>query len=361
MEQQRQAIDCILPVGLCKAQKRRFAKIPICVTLGILAATVFLLSLVLGRYGIPLPQIAAVFSDKLFGLHDSYPSTLDSVLFDIRIPRIAAAMLVGWALAGSGTAYQGLFKNPMISPDILGASAGAGFGAAFAILLSLSNTQTQIMAFGFGLLSVFLSYTLSSVFKTAGDSCLILVLTGMVVQAIFTSLQSVAKFVADPENKLPAITFWLMGSLDRVVGMSSLLQLLIPVAIGSVPLLLLRWRLNVLAFGEEEAKAMGVNTRALRLVIILSSTLLTASAVAISGMVGWVGLVVPHIARMLVGPNHHKLMPVAMLIGGIFLMVVDDVARAAMTVEIPLGILTSLIGAPFFLYLLLRRKKGWVQ
>ncbi len=337
-----------------------FRKIPIIPVLSFLVLVTFVVSLCLGRYGISLTQIWAIVEEKIFHIGGVHSQTEDAVLFAIRAPRVIAAILVGWALAASGAAYQGLFKNPMVSPDILGASAGAGFGAAFSLLLSLNTFQVQLISFLFGLAAVLLSYMFSTLVKNAAESVLILVLTGMVVQSIFTSLTSVTKFVADTDNKLPTITFWLMGSLDRVVGMDTLLQILIPVAIGSVPLIVFRWQLNLVSFGDEEAKALGVNTTALRLIIILSSTLMTAAAVSLSGLVGWVGLIIPHIARMLVGPNHARLIPVSMLLGGIFLAVVDDVARSLMEVEIPLGILTSLIGAPFFLYLLLKRKRGWV-
>lgn len=333
---------------------------PVIMTLTLLLIFTLVLSLNLGRYGISLYQITVAVADKVFGFQFDYPKTLNAVLFNIRIPRILTAVLVGWALAASGAAYQGVFKNPMVSPDILGASAGAGFGAAIAILLSFGAVEIQLSAFLFGLLAVFLSYTLSKTIGKGTDVVLILLLTGMVVETLFSSLTSVTKYVADPDSKLPEITFWLMGSLSKILGMSDVLKLLIPVVIGSVPLLMLRWKLNVLSFGEEEAKALGVETKKIRLIIILSSTLLTASAISVSGMVGWIGLVVPHIARMVVGPDYRKLMPVSMLIGGIFLLLTDDVARTALTIEIPLGILTALIGAPFFLMLLLKGKKGWI-
>lgn len=357
---QEQSAQLPLTDTAFKKKPKRAWSIPFILALTLLLMFAVVLSLNLGRYGIPLRQIAAAFADKFFGLQLSYPRALNAVLFNIRIPRILTAVLVGWALSASGAAYQGLFKNPMVSPDLLGASAGSGFGAAIAILLSFSAVEIQMSAFLFGLLAVSLSYSLSRTIGKNSDMVLILVLTGMVVETLFSSLTSVIKYVADPDSKLPEITFWLMGSLSKVLGMTDVLKLLIPVIIGSVPLLLFRWKLNVLSFGEEEAKALGVDTRRVRLIVILSSTLLTASAISISGMVGWIGLVVPHIARMIVGPDYRKLMPVAMLTGGIFLLLTDDVARTALAVEIPLGILTALIGAPFFLILLLKGKKGWI-
>ncbi|ADU27819.1 FecCD family ABC transporter permease [Ethanoligenens harbinense] len=334
--------------------------IPVLPLLIVSLIVLFLLSINLGRFGIPIDQFAGFVLDKTFGMHFSYPATIETVLMNIRIPRIFAAILVGTALSASGASYQGLFKNPMVSPDILGAAAGAGFGAALAILLSFNTVGIQISAFAFGLLAVMLSYLLSRAIGKGSNVILILVLTGIVMESMFAALTSAIKYVADPDSKLPEITFWLMGSLSRLLGMGDILKLLIPVGIGILPLYLLRWKINVLSFGEEEAIAMGVNTKRLRLVIIACSTLLTACAISVSGMVGWVGLVVPHISRMLVGPNYKKLLPVSMVTGGIFLLAVDDVARSAISIEIPLGILTALIGAPFFVFLLLRGKKGWL-
>lgn len=328
--------------------------------LSIILLVLVVFSVCLGRYGIPVDQFADFVLDKMFGLQLSYPATVETVLLNIRLPRILVAILVGVALSVSGASYQGLFKNPMVSPDILGATAGSGFGAALAILLSFGTAAIQLSAFLFGLLAVMISYFLSCVIGKGGKIVLILVLAGIVVESMFTALTSIIKYVADPDSKLPEITFWLMGSLSRVLGMGDVLQILIPVLIGVVPLFLFRWKINVLSFGEEEAAAMGVDTRKVRFIIIVCSTLLTACAISISGMVGWVGLIVPHIARMVVGPNYKKLLPVSMLAGGIFLLAVDDVARSVISIEIPLGILTALIGAPFFVFLLIKGKKGWL-
>jgi iron complex transport system permease protein len=251
-----------------------------------------------------------------------------------------------------------MFRNPMVSPDILGASAGAGFGAALGILLSFSIWGIQFASFLFGLLAVSLTYIISSLIGRGNNTVIIMVLTGMVVSTLFQSFISLTKYVADPYSKLPAITFWLMGGLSTVT-VNDVLFLLIPVFIGIVPLYLLRWQMNVLSFGEEEARALGVNTQMLRFVIVICSTLITAASVAVSGMVGWVGLVIPHMARMMAGPNYKKLIPICMIIGGTFLLIVDDAARNLFSIEIPLGILTSCIGAPFFIYLLFRGKRGW--
>jgi iron complex transport system permease protein len=327
--------------------------------LTIIPIIAFILSLTLGRYGIPLSQLFNIFTSKILNLSVTWPETLETVLFQVRIPRIIAAMMVGAALAAAGATYQGLFKNPMVSPDILGASAGAGFGAAVAILMSFNVIGIQFSAFLIGLAAVILTYTIASIIGKGDNAILVLVLTGMVISTLFSSFVSITKYVADPESKLPAITFWLMGALSSVSARDVMI-LIIPLVLGIVPILLLRWKLNVLSFGEEEAQAMGIDTRKIRVIVIICSTLLTAASVSISGMIGWVGLIIPHVARLVVGPNYKILLPASMLIGSTFLLLVDDVARSAFTVEIPLGILTAIIGAPMFIYLLIKGKRGWV-
>jgi iron complex transport system permease protein len=325
----------------------------------ILPIVAFLISFTLGRYAISIPEILNIFYSKLFGLPATWPETLETVIFNVRIPRIVAAMLVGGALSVSGATYQGLFKNPMVSPDILGASAGAGFGASLAILMSAGIVGIQISAFVFSIAAVGLTYLISTIISKGTQATLVLVLTGMVISTLFSSFISMAKYVADPESKLPAITFWLMGGLSsiRTIDIKSVL---IPMLISLIPLMLLRWKLNVLSFGDEEAKALGLDTTKLRMIVIICSTLLTASAVSICGMIGWIGLIIPHLARMLVGPNYKALLPASLLIGGTFLLLVDDIARSVFPIEIPLGILTAIFGAPLFLYLLMKGKRGWV-
>ncbi len=329
------------------------------IVIAILPIVAILISLTIGRYSISLPQFFDVVSSKVFRHDIAQSNTIETVLFNVRAPRILSALMVGAALSVSGATYQGLFKNPMVSPDILGASAGAGFGAAFGILLSFNGLGIQISAFLFGLAAVIITYSISSIITRGNNATLVLVLTGMVVAALFTSFISITKYVADPYEKLPLITFYLMGGLSSVT-MKDIKMLLIPMIIGIIPLILLRWKFNVLSFGDEEAKSLGIDTSRLRVIIILCSTLITAAAVSISGMIGWVGLVIPHIARMIVGPNFKVLLPSSLLIGGTFLLLVDDIARCAFSIEIPLGILTSLIGAPFFIYLLIKGRRGWI-
>lgn len=318
---------------------------------------VTLCALPLGRYPVSLEQLWLALAGFVSGTDYGLPDPIANVLFNIRLPRIAATLLVGAALAVSGSAYQGIFRNPLVSPDILGASAGAGFGAALAILMSWSVFSVQLSAFLFGVLAVAITYGLSARMRQ-GDRTLVLILTGVLVGTLFSSSISFIKYVADPYDKLPAITFWLMGSLASVSAKDVYL-VLVPIVLGFVPLYLVRWRLNVISFGDEEAQALGINTKRLRLVTIFCSTLLTASVVAISGMIGWVGLVIPHLARALVGPNYRALLPATVFIGSAYMLLVDTLARVLLPVEIPLGILTSFIGAPFFIFLLARSRKGW--
>ena len=322
-------------------------------------------SLFLGRYAIePATVIAILFAainDALpvsfIDIPQTWPDVMNTVILRIRLPRVCAAMLVGAGLAISGASFQGLFRNPLVSPSILGVAAGAGFGAALGILLSNSTVVVQILAFVFGIISVGATYMLSRVYKNT-TTTLVLVLSGIIVGAFFTALISLAKYVADPDEELPAIVFWLMGSLADV-NTNDLFWVAATIITGSIVLLLIRWRINILAMGEDEAQSLGVNTRLMTGVIIVASTFITAAAVCIAGLVGWVGLVVPHIARMLVGPDYKKILPVSIMIGAAYLLVVDDIARTLTTAEIPLGILTAIIGAPVFAYLLRFRKVGW--
>ncbi|MDP4182795.1 MAG: iron ABC transporter permease [Bacillota bacterium] len=331
----------------------------IMVILVFITVAAFLISFTLGRYSISITDILNIFISKLFGLKTTWSDTVETVIFNVRIPRILAAMLIGAALSLSGACYQGLFKNPMVSPDILGASSGAGFGACIAILMSFGLVGIQVSSFLFGLGAVALTFFISSLIGKKNNAVLVLILTGMVVSTLFSSFISLTKYLADPNSKLPAITFWLMGGLNST-STKDVLMLLAPITIGTIPLALLRWKINVLSFGDEEAKSLGINTSRLRLIVIICSTLLTAASVSVCGMIGWIGLIIPHLSRMLVGPNYKLLLPASFLVGSAYLVLVDDIARSLFPLEIPLGILTSLIGAPFFIYLLVKGKKGWI-
>jgi len=320
-------------------------------TLATLLIGIAIVSLMIGSYRLTLHDWWSVLAPS------AQSGTAEIVLLQVRFPRLLAAMLVGGGLALAGTAYQGLFNNPMVSPDILGASAGAGFGAALGILCGFHVVAIQGMSFAMGLLAVWLAWSIGSGLCRRGDPVLMLVLVGILVASVFTALISFAKYLADPYDRLPAITYWLMGSFAAINSKDIKLSA-VPILAGCVPLFLLRWRLNVLCLGEEEARTLGLNTRWIRLIVIISATLITAASVSICGMVGWIGLVVPHLARMVVGPNYKVLVPTAALMGACFLLLVDDVARTVAALEIPVGILTALIGAPFFLFLLMRERRG---
>lgn len=318
----------------------------------------FLLSITLGRYDITVREICRILISKVIRKSIDYPQVVDTVIFRVRIPRIITAMIVGCSLSISGAVYQGMFKNPMVSPTILGTSAGAGFGAVLAIILSFNTIGIQLMAFAFGVFAVLLTYTISTKVAKGSNVMFALILSGMLINTVFQSFISISKYVADPYDKLPTITFWLMGSLASISKRDALM-ITVPFLLGIIPIFLVRWHLNTLSFGEEEAKALGIDTKKLRLLVIICTTVLTASSVSVAGMIGWVGVIIPHIARMIVGPDFKVLLPATALIGSTYLLLVDNVARSAISVEIPLGILTSLIGAPFFIYLLLNARKGW--
>jgi iron complex transport system permease protein len=317
----------------------------------------FFISFLVGRYPIAPQDVIMALASKLSLNSSTISPSLDTIIFQIRLPRIIAAMLVGAALSVAGASFQGLFKNPLVSPDKLGVTAGAGFGAALAILFSAGAIMIQFSAFIGGLIAVSLTYFLGRAFKV--KSILTLVLCGIAVEALFAALLSLVKYVADPNAQLQNIVFWLMGSLAAVTNQDILL-IILPILIGAAILLMVRWRINVLSMGEEEAQTLGVNVKRLQAIIIVCCTIITASAVSICGIIGWIGLVIPHIARMIVGPDHKALLPASIIIGAFFLLLIDDVARTLTTVEIPIGILTAIIGAPFFLYLLMKSKEVWV-
>lgn len=326
-----------------RAYTRRF------IMLGLVFVLALLGSLLLGRYALSPGQLLHMLWTRITGGAADWPLSDDKVVFAVRLPRVAAAALVGAALAVSGAAYQGMFRNPMVSPDILGASTGAGFGAAVAILLGAGYFGISAAAFCCGLLAVAAAWLVSRLSKA--NQAVALILAGMMISSLFSAGTSFVKLVADTQQQLPAITYWLMGSLSSIKD-KDVVFLAIPVALGMIPLFFLRWRMNLLTLGEEEAQSMGVNTRRLRGAVIVCATLLTSASVAVSGMIGWVGLVIPHFCRMLFGYDYRRLIPAGALFGASFLLIVDDIARLVTTGELPLGILTAFVGAPLFLYLI---------
>lgn len=327
----------------------------------VLAIVVFLLSFVIGRYKVnPFIAIRILFSRFLSLISGNrlslggYTATEEVVVMNIRFPRILAAFLIGTALSLSGSAFQAIFRNPMVSPDLLGASSGAGFGAALALFLGGSYLSITLSSFCFGLLAVFLAILVSK--ASPINRTLSFVLAGVMISSLFSSATSFIKLIADTNSVLPSITYYLMGSLSSI-SMRDLLFASIPILIGAIPVFLLRWRINLLSLSESEAKSLGVNTTRLRIIIILSATLMTSASVAISGMIGWVGLVIPHFSRLIFGDDNKVVIPSSILLGGTFLLFVDNFSRILSTAEIPLGILTSFIGAPVFLFLIMRGDK----
>ena len=336
-----------------KTAADRRARLWLMVLAAVLLA-LFLVSFVLGRYDVPLWQVVRILLSKVLPLEATWTANMAVAVLNVRLPRILLACLVGCALSTAGTAYQSVFRNPMAAPDILGASSGACFGAALAILLGLGRGAVTALAFAASLATVALVYVIAR--RIRGNQVVNLLLSGIMISSLFSAGTSYIKLVADPTNQLPAITYWLMGSLSGT-RMQDVAFALLPMAAGLIPLLLLRWRVNLLTLDEEEARSMGVNATALRLVVILCATVLTAASVSVSGMIGWVGLVIPHLSRKLVGNDCRRLLPAAMLLGAIFLLLVDNVSRNLLAVEIPIGILTAFIGAPFFIYLMTRKER----
>ena len=340
---------------------------------GILLAA-FLLSFSLGRYAVPLPETVSILADfigrllsrtvnlavpgfadrmpSLFPIVPTWDARMESVILQIRLPRILLACLVGACLSAAGATYQGVFQNPMAAPDLLGAASGAAFGAALGIILGANKNTVTLLAFFFSLLTVVLVYLVA--LRAPGKRSMNLILSGIMIGSLFSSATSYIKLVADPGDQLPAITYWLMGSLSSA-RLSDVSYAILPIAIGMVPLLLLRWKINLLTLGDNEARSMGINADRLRLAMVLCATLVTATAISISGMIGWVGLIVPHLCRRIFGNDYRWLMPSSVLAGALFLLLVDNLSRNLMATEIPIGILTSLIGAPFFLYLMMRK------
>jgi iron complex transport system permease protein len=313
------------------------------------------LSFFLGRFPIGPTTLVRVLASRILPIQPDWPDTVETVVFNIRLPRIILALCIGASLSISGAAFQGMFQNPLVSPDILGVTAGAGFGAAVGILLGGNSLLVQVLALLFGTLAVALSYVIGRIYKTTPT--LMLVLSGIVVGAIFSALLSLAKYVADPQQKLPAIVFWLMGSL-AAVSKRDVVTAVPPMVVGMAGLLAVRWRINILSMGDEEARSLGLKVDLLKGIVIVCCTIVTASAVSVCGIIGWIGLVIPHVGRMLVGPDHRGLLPASLALGATYLLLIDNLARTLISAEIPLGILTAIVGAPFFAYLLRRTRGG---
>lgn len=335
-----------------KEQTKQKKGIPNGAKLALLGAALIagiLVSLSLGRYPISIKELLGILASRVFDIEQFWTDRMATVFLNVRLPRVLVACMVGGCLAVAGASYQGIFRNPMAAPDVLGASTGAVFGAALALILRLGKAQVTLFAFVFSILCVTLVMFTST--KAKGSAILSLVLCGIMISSLFQAATSFLKTVADPTDQLPAITYWLMGSLSGVT-MKDVGFMLVPMLIGLVPIFLLRWRINILTMDEDEARTLGINTKADRAIVIICATLVTAASVSVSGMIGWVGLVIPHLCRRLVGSDFRSLIPASGLGGALFLLLVDDISRNAMVTEIPIGVLTAFVGAPFFIWLL---------
>lgn len=331
---------------------KRWAKI----VLWLLPIIIAMISFSVGRFDVSLEHVFKIFASQFFDVEQTWTEMEERVVLNIRLPRILLALLIGGGLSIAGASFQGMFGNPLVSPDILGVSAGAGFGASLGILLFGQNFTTQVMALAFGIVAIGFTFLVAGAKKNA--PIFMFVLAGVITSALFNALISLTKFVADPEEKLPAITYWLMGSLGTATYQDVMIAGPL-IIIGMLILYGLRWRLNILTLPEDEAKSMGISVTKLKWVIIFAATLITAASVAVAGIVGWVGLIIPHVARMLVGNNNQYVLPVSIAIGSAYLLAIDNLARSITATEIPLSILTAIIGAPFFAYLLRRSRGGW--
>ena len=317
------------------------------------------LSMTLGKYPLSLHDIGSFALFKVFGFNTLDPGQrglIGNLLLDIRLPRIIAAILIGASLSVSGSSFQAMFVNPLVSPGLLGVLAGASFGSAFGMVFSKSWVAVQIGTLVFGFAAVLISVGIARMHK--GNTILLLVLGGVISSAFFTSLLSIIKYVADPSNQLPAITQWLMGGLS-LVDTKTLLAAGIPQVVSIILVAFFSGYLNALSMGDEEARALGIPVEWVRMLLILLATIMSALTVVMAGMISWVGLIIPHVTRMFVGPNNKVLIPASALIGGIYLLLVDDVSRMLFNVEVPIGISTSLIGIPFFAFILKKARRGW--
>ncbi len=316
------------------------------VTLSLLIVLASLLALGLGRYPASILESIAALTGH------SPDITLTHIVYDVRVPRILMALLVGAGLSVAGCTFQGIFNNPLAAPDTLGVATGSAFGAVLGLLLGGNGAQTQGSALVFGVLAMIIVMSVSRTRKAGG--LLMLILAGMIVSALFTALISLAKILADPQDQLPGIVYWMMGSLTGATWRSLTLGFA-PILFGIAVLWSLRWRLNVMSLSETEAQSLGIRVTQLRWVFILASTLITASAVSMTGLIGWVGLIIPHAARLLVGGDFRRVLPISLLLGALFLLAADTLARASTNAEIPVAVITSVIGAPLFLWLLARK------
>ncbi|TCR66571.1 iron ABC transporter permease [Bosea sp. BK604] len=323
--------------------------------LALLLLLAALVSLGLGRYEIPPLRVVQILFSGILPADAGLSEIERNVVLNVRLPRILTAIFAGAGLALCGAALQGVFRNPLVGPHIIGVSSGAAFGGTLAILLSASQSLLLLLAFAFGVLSLLMVYALHAL--VGRRNMLALVLAGVIIGGFFGALVSLAQYLADTEEKLPRIVFWLLGSF-ATADYEKLRLMLGPLLIGGVLLILLRWRINILSLGDDDAQALGISVAGTRWLILVLIGLVVSAQVAVSGVIGWVGLVVPHIARMLVGPDHRPLLPASLIAGALYMVLIDDLARTMTDSEIPLGILTALLGAPIFVLIFFRSQRG---
>jgi iron complex transport system permease protein len=324
----------------------------------VLLIVVAILSLLWGQYPITLDTLISYLQFKVFGGegNDTY-TLLDNIILQIRLPRVLLAILIGSALATSGAAFQAMFVNPLVSPGILGVLAGASFGAAMGMLISDQWYVVQLLAFAFGFVAVGVAVLIGTM-VTNSRSTVMLVLGGVISSALFTSMLSIIKYLADPYSTLPAIVYWLMGSLT-MADLHGVLLISVPMLASVIGLIVLGKYFDLMSLGDEEAKALGINVTMIRLGAIILATLASSLSVVMAGIIGWIGLIIPHIIRMAVGPSHRLLMPLSAIVGAAFLLLADTISRLAFSVEVPIGILTSLIGIPVFIIVLKNARAAW--
>nr|WP_275402723.1 iron ABC transporter permease [Streptomyces sp. SID10853] len=327
--------------------------------LAVATVVIALAALALGRFVVPPNEMLRLLLGQVLPLRPTWTPNEATVVLDVRLPRVLLSLLVGGGLALGGAALQGVFRNPLVSPDVIGVSSGSSFGGVLALLLGAGSVSVVGAAFACGLVALGAVLLIGRL--NSGNPILMIVLGGTVTGAFFTALVSFVKYVADPESQLPSIVFWLLGSLATATY-AKVITAAVPVLLGSAVVLALRWRLNVLSLGDDDAAALGVPPRTTRLLLLMAVALMTAGSVAVAGLVGWVGLVVPHLARLWTGSDHRAQLPAAFLIGGAYLTLIDTLSRTITAAEMPLGILTAVIGAPFFIGLLARsRNRMWSQ
>ncbi|MDR0817883.1 MAG: iron ABC transporter permease [Clostridiales Family XIII bacterium] len=323
------------------------------IALGVSLLVFAVLCICIGDYPVRPAEAIRIIFGKLTAAAPDWSAMEENVVIGLRVPRVIASVVVGAALSASGASFQGVFKNPLVSPDLLGVSSGACVGAAVAILLSLGSGYMQLFAFTGGIIAVLLTTGIPRMLRSSSN--IMLVLSGIIVGGLMSSVLGFLKYIADPETELASIVYWQMGSFSYI-DIRSLALVLPAIIVPATILIALSWRINILSLGEQEARSLGQDVPRLRAVILLLATLMTAGSVCISGTIGWVGLIIPHFARMTVGPSNTRLLPASMIYGGLFMLLVDTVTRTIGPMEMPVSILTGVIGAPFYAWLLYRQR-----